>query len=849
MLKTLKGFILTASVLVSLVFFGGTYFVFSNIYSDSIKENALYVSTDLAQLTFNSMFQIMSKGWKRAQLEEFISATKKSVQDTPTEIDIYRGETVSQLFGPIMQGEMDTEVKQAFGTGAELHQAQESRIRYIFPLKAEEKCLRCHVNARIGNVLGVIDVKQDLAPLIDKAKSKFFLSLVVIAPIPFLIAFLVVVSINRKIERSITRLGQRIESVSKVSDLKNLELGEVDLGFAELNNIVQKIEQLSDKLKSVAVDKDLLEFEIRLLEKFVITSDVVKDWREYVGLLLIEINKVINAYTLFSIFKVDEEVFDLEIFWRHAPSKQTKKMLEHTVRKLLSSHPQFSGDSAVTIVHNVADASHNLADLSERDIEVQMKSLLVETPKIGGIVGIGVQADMIRDATRMLVMESILSTLLNVVGSIKAIHKYTRDLEYYATRDPLTNLYNQRLFWELFEYEIGRAGRHGYKFSLLVLDLDNFKSVNDTYGHSFGDKFLQEVAVALREVLRTEDILARYGGDEFVAILPETGAQEAAMAAKRALDAISAMAVVSPDGTVVKGSVSVGIGVYPDHATMQKDLFLFADNMMYKAKTEGKNRIGVPTEEDIVEVFRNISETSIIILNAVENRKIIPFFQPLVDSRGKQTKAVEVLSRIDLGNDKIMGAGDFVEIAEKIGVIHKMDYIVMEKALQAVQEQGFQGNIFLNLSPRALVLNEFISEARRIVAGSGIDPGRIVFEITERETIKNMNMLEKFVNNLKLEGFKLAIDDFGSGFSSFHYLKRFPIDFLKIEGDFIVNMTSSEKDMAFVRSIAMLAQELGIQTVAEYVENEDVLQSVSDIGIDLAQGYYIGRPSENLPKH
>ncbi len=849
MLKTLKGFILTASVLVSLIFFGGTYFVFSNIYTNSIKENSLYVSTDLAQLTFNSMFQIMSKGWKRAQLEEFIAATKKSVQDTPTEIDIYRGETVSQLFGPIVQGEMDTEVKKAFGTGSELRQAQESRIRYIFPLKAEEKCLRCHVNAKIGNVLGVIDVKQDLSPLIDKAKSKFFFSLVVIAPIPFLIAFLVVVSINRKIERSITRLGQRIESVTKISDLKNLELAEVDLGFAELNNIVQKIEQLSDKLKSVAVDKELLEFEIRLLEKFVITSDVVKDWREYVGLLLIEINKVINAYTLFSIFKVDKEVFDLEIFWRHAPSSQTKKMLEQTVRKLLSGHPQFSGDSAVTIVHNIADSSHNLADLNERDIEVQMKSLLVETPKIGGIVGIGVQADMIRDATRMLVMESILSTLLNVVGSIKAIHKYTRDLEYYATRDPLTNLYNQRLFWELFEYEIGRAGRHGYKFSLLVLDLDNFKTVNDTYGHSFGDKFLQDVAVALHEVLRTEDILARYGGDEFVAILPETGGQEAAMAAKRALDAISTMAVVSPDGTVVKGSVSVGIGVYPDHATAQKDLFLFADNMMYKAKTEGKNRVGVPTEEDIVEVFRNISETSIIILNAVENRKIIPFFQPLVDSRTKQTKSVEVLSRIHLDNDKIMGAGDFVEIAEKIGVIHKMDYIVMEKALEAVHEQGFRGNIFLNLSPRALVLNEFISEARRIVAGSGIDPGRIVFEITERETIKNMNMLEKFVNNLKLEGFKLAIDDFGSGFSSFHYLKRFPIDFLKIEGDFIVNMNSSEKDMAFVRSIAMLAQELGIQTVAEYVESEEVLQSVSDIGIDLAQGFYIGRPSENLPKY
>ncbi len=846
MLKTLKGFILTASALVSLIFFGGTYLVFSNIYSDSIKENALYVSSSLAHLTFSSMFQVMSKGWKRSQLEEFISSTKKSVEDTPTFIDVYRGESVSQLFQPIEQGPMDEEIAQVFREGTELRQVKEYSVRYLFPLKAEEKCLRCHENAKPGDVLGVIDIKQDLEPFIKKANYDFFLSLIVIAPVPFLIAFLVVVYINRKIDKSINILGESIESINKVSDLKNLRLEKLDLGFVELNNIVQKIEQLSNKLKSVAVDKDLLEFEIKLLEKFVITSEVVKDWREYVSLLLIEINQVINAYTLFSIFKVDEEVFDLEIFWRNTPTGPTKIMLEQSVRKLLAAHSHFTGVS-INIVHNIADSSKLLVNLNEEDIDLQIKSLLVETPKIGGIVGIGVQADMVRDETRLLVMESILSTLLNVVGSIKAIHKYTRDLEYYATRDPLTNLYNQRLFWELFEYEIGRAGRHGYKFALLVIDLDNFKSVNDTYGHGFGDLFLQEVATSLRNSLRTEDILARYGGDEFVAILPESDGQGAATTAKRILDAINTMTVMSPDGTSVKGSVSVGIGIYPDHAAEQKDLFLFADNMMYKAKSEGKNRIGVPTEEDVVEVFRHISETSIIILNAVENRDIIPYFQPLVSTKTGKTDAVEVLSRIRLGDGRIMGAGEFVEVAEKMGIIHKLDYIVMEKALQTVQEQGFPGNIFINLSPRALVLNEFVAESRRIVADSRIDPGRIVFEITERETIKNMNMLEKFVNNLKMEGFKLAIDDFGSGFSSFHYLKRFPIDFLKIEGDFIVNMIKNEKDRALVRSISLLAQELGIKTVAEYVEDEEVMQSVCKTGIDLAQGFHIGRPSENLP--
>ena len=849
MLKSLKGFILIVTVMISLTFFGGTYFIFSRIYTGSISENAHKVSASLAQHTFNSMFQIMSKGWERAELEEFIASTKKSVEDTPIDINIYRGETVTQLFGPIEQGEMDAQIMKAFREGMELRQSNDATTRYVFPLKAEQKCLGCHVNAKAGTVLGVIDVKQNLAPFIGKAKYQFFLSLIVLAPVPFLAALLMVLFVNRRIGRSIGKLGKSIDSITKVSDLQYLELEEFNLSFSELNEVAGKFKELSGKLKSIAVDKDLLEFEIRLLEKFVITSGVIKDWHEYVSLLLTKINKVITTYSLFSIFKVDEGVFELVIFWHHEPSSQTKALLEKVVRKLLAENPLFSDESAIAIVHKVSDSTRNLRDLSESDIEKQMRSLLVETPKIGDIVGIGVQADLISEDTRKLVMGSILSTLLNVVGSIKAIHKYTCELEYYATRDPLTKLYNQRMFWDLFEYEIGRSRRHSHKFALMVIDMDNFKSVNDTYGHSFGDTFLQKIADVMREALRTEDILTRYGGDEFVVILPETSEDEATTCAKRMIDAICSMNVATLDGTIVRGTVSIGLGVYPDHAAEKKDLFMFADNMMYKAKSEGRNRIGIPTEDDVIESFRHTSATSIIVMNAVENkdRDIVPYFHPLVDTRTRKIEAVEVLGRIRLGDGEILEAGEFIEIAEKIGVIHKFDYIILEKALQVVRNQNFQGNIFLNLSPRALTLNAYIPEVRRIVSESEIDPGRIIFEITERETIKKMALLETFVRNLKMEGYKLAIDDFGSGFSSFNYLKRFPVDYLKIEGDFIVNMTSSERDMAFVRSISMLARELGILTVAEYVENEEVLRSVSDIGIDLAQGYFISKPSADLP--
>ncbi len=845
-MKTLKGFILAASIFVSIIFFGGTYLVVSQIYDKSVKENALYVSNTLAELTFSSMFQVMNKGWKRAQLEEFIASTRKAVADTPTTIEVFRGEGVSQLFGVIPQENMDEAIKNAFQNGAPVMRESAAGVRYVYPIKAQDKCLRCHENAGLDEVLGVIDVRQDLTPFISKAKNQFLFYLLLLAPIPLIIALLVVLRVNRKIEDSMAVLEDSIERVNKVSDLRTLELGEIRTGFGEFDRIFHKVEELTGKLKSVAVDKDLLEFEIKLLEKFVITSEVVKDWRDYVSRLLIDINTIINAYTLFSIFKVDDEIFDLEIFWRSAPSDKTKSMLERTIHDTMQENPHFAGITSINIVHNIAHSGGPEIHLEESDIEVQVKSLLVEAPKIGGIVGIGVQAEIVRDETRFLVMESILSTLLNVVGSVKAIYKYTKDLEYYATRDPLTNLYNQRVFWEMLEYEKGRAERHHYKFALLMIDLDNFKTVNDTYGHAFGDKFLREFAGLLKKVLRTEDIIARYGGDEFVAILPESDLEQAASITTRLLEAINASFLPGPDGTNVKGTASIGLAVFPDHADEQKDLFLFADNMMYKAKAQGKSRVSIPTEEDMLEVFRDIGEKSIIIINAVEEKKVIPFFQPILNVKEKRVEAVEVLSRIELADGRILGAIEFVEIAEKMGIIHKMDYIIMEKALQTVQESGYQGLVFLNLSPRALVLNEFLHEARRIVTNSGIAPERIVLEITERDTVRNMALLERFVNDLKMEGFKLAIDDFGSGFSSFHYLKHFPIDVLKIEGDFIANMLKDGKDRAFVKSISMLAQELGIRTVAEYVESEEVLESVAASGIDLAQGYHIGRPMPKL---
>lgn len=844
--KTLKGFILTAALLVSLVLFLGTYFVTMQVYNSAIKDNAITFSKSLAEETFNDMFQIMRRGWSRAELEEFLTSLHNTSEETPYSLKIFRGDIVSDLFGPISQTAMDNTVIETFNKGQPRTTETVEGIRYTYPLKARDECLRCHTNAQPDNVLGVIEVTHELKPLVDKGKSKLLLPLLLIAPLPFIVALLIALFMEKKLSTTLSSLSKKIDNIHKLSDLNRIAVKDIDLGFTEFNHIFEQVHSLGKKLQTVAVDKDLLEFEIRLLEKFVITSDVVRDWRKYICSLLVEIHPVLKAYTFFSAFKIDEELFDLEIFWVRPPSWETKATMERAIKELLLKSGNFDQLSLSNFNHNIAQPDADPIELGDTDISIQTKSIALDSRNIDGMVGIGISAATINEATYKLVIDSTLSTLLNLVASVKAIYKYTKDLEHYATRDPLTNLYNQRLFWEMLENEVHRAERHGYQFSLLVIDLDNFKSLNDSYGHSFGDHFLIAFSEAAQQALRTDDIFARYGGDEFVVILPETDQQDAQVIAERILDYINHHTLSDPHGNPVTTTVSIGTAVYPEHATDIKDLFMFADNMMYKAKAEGKNQVGIPSEHEVLEVFRNIGEKSIIISNAIEQKSIIPHFQPIMNVQNNELAAVEVLSRIQLENGEMLGAHEFIEISEKMGVINKLDQVVMENAFHTINENGYHGLIFLNLSPRSLMLSDLVNNTKSLAEKYNIPLGNIVFEITERDTVHNIESLEMNLRHLNSEGFKLAIDDFGSGFSSFHYLKRFPIDFVKIEGDFIRNMANDPRDAAFVKSIANLAHELKIDVIAEYVENEEVLDHVRGAGIKFAQGNFIGKP-KNTP--
>lgn len=856
--NSIKRLIMSGAIVASLFLFALSYLVASNIFERVLTQNAQKGAITLSQLTFDKMYEIMSQGWNRQQLNEFIDQTQQAYSRSNIKIEIYRGDKVKAVYGDIKQDispQVLSWVTPVFRAGeASTHAQQDIRIT-LLPLKAEGRCLSCHANAQVGDVLGIMHIEQDLGQEISEAKTRFFWFFLMLLPLPIFMAYLIGLKLTGVLNRAIGTLHSQIQQIQKVRDLKEMSPQSLLSEYREFEQLGKEFQALAEKLQTVAVDRDILEFEIQLLDKFIITSEVVKDWKEHINYLINEMTKILPMYALFVVFRTDdEERFAMEIFWAGHPTASMKAIFEESARAQIKNHPILRLDPTIDVHHSIADDNRHLTE-DMTQIDLQTKSLMLETPKIGGVVGIGVQSLIGQDLTRAMVIESILTTLINVVGSIKAINKYTHELEYYATRDPLTNLFNQRVFNELLDYEMGRAARKDYHFSLMVLDFDNFKNINDRFGHAFGDLMLQSFAHHVHEVLRPGDMFGRYGGDEFVILLPETGLEQAYTVAQRVLIAIRDIEEIAHNNQKVHVSCSIGIASYPQHAQTTKDLFVVADNMMYKSKHIGKDQISIPTEDELHDLYHRNTEKTSFLLDVLANESCIEaHFQPIlnINKSPPEVDVHELLMRIR-HNGKLVTAQEFIDVAESMGIVHKLDYILIKQAFKKMHESNYSGLLFINLSPKAMILNEFINQVKMLAHDFGISPNRIVFELTERETVRNISLLEKFVRDLKFEGFRFAIDDFGSGFSSFHYLKHFPIDYLKIEGEFISNMLNDRIDHAFVESTVTLAKSIGIQTVAEFIEDQQTLEAVKKLGIQYAQGYFIGRAEpefmQQAPQH
>ncbi len=587
-----------------------------------------------------------------------------------------------------------------------------------------------------------------------------------------------------------------------------------------------------------------LSFQTRLISELQVTDDLPKTWRECIRNIVRSAADITEICFAFAVHWFDNAKPSLEIIWPCSPRQEMMKAAEAL---LISS---LERESSPTLYDEVK-ASHTVLDevcMPDTAVDVIELSIKRFSSKMlpSGFVGLGLRKSRIKDYADRVAVEGINSSLAGIICSLAAIRAYTLEIERFATRDPLTGLYNQVAFWDMLEYETERSRRHVYSFALLVMDLDNFKAVNDTYGHDLGDSLLKDMASLIKGAVRKGDIPARYGGDKFAAILPVCDEEQAHSVAGRIMDAVRRFSITLPDGTHIHQTFSIGISVFPYHAASARDLFLMAETMVVQAKASGKDRICSPSNQQAAVDLRHIGEKNIMILNAIERHAVVPYFQPIIGVKDGRVEAYEVLTRISTP-ERIISASEFVETAESMGAIAKLDYQLIEGAFELVKKTGYSGRLFLNLSPKALIISDFMPTVRKLLDSYHIEPSRMVFEITERDTVRNMRLIENFIKDLRLEGFRFAIDDFGAGYSSFQYIKTFSIDYIKIDGEFIRNMAEKGTvERAIVASVTSLAKGLGIKTIAEYVESADIMSEVDSVGIDYAQGYYISYPSPVL---
>ena len=581
-----------------------------------------------------------------------------------------------------------------------------------------------------------------------------------------------------------------------------------------------------------------------LLDRLIDATGRSKAWEEAVDGVLTALNDIVDVPFVLHAEMLAGSSFDVEVVWRRRPEASDQERIERKILEQLIDVRRLDEGERVEIRSRVIN-------VEEPEAEIAFDTLVIRTEfirhsnKSRGFVGLAFPEENPQKERRIETRSA--KKILEVLEALRVVCGNSRKAEYSEKSDPLTNMPNQRMFWELLDYEVGRSERHSGCFSILFFDLDNFRHINEAFGIEEANRYLTAYATLLSDLMNQGEMVARYGGDEFVMILPGKERQEAEEVASKILGRTTTFSVQGKEGKGdMRTSVSIGMSTFPVHARSSRDLFMIAENTMRRAKQLGKNNIMVPNKDDVADVYRSHSEKILIIQKAVSEKTVEPYFQPIATTSDPTPIAYEVLMRIPF-EGRIIPANEVIDVAEGSGIVSQLDLIVMEKAFAKVIEKGFDGKLFLNMSPKSMLLAPHVSNIKAMLRNSKINPKNVVFEITERETIRNAAVLEKFVREMKTLGVGIALDDFGSGFSSMVSLKLFPVDYIKIEGSFIQELTSKATiDKAIVASIATLARETGINVIAEAVESREIMEIVHDIGIRYVQGWFIGKPEKEM---
>jgi diguanylate cyclase (GGDEF)-like protein/PAS domain S-box-containing protein len=426
--------------------------------------------------------------------------------------------------------------------------------------------------------------------------------------------------------------------------------------------------------------------------------------------------------------------------------------------------------------------------------------------------------------------------------------RFESQLKYLADHDVLTGLFNRRRFEEELARQVAYTQRYGGGAALL-LDLDNFKYINDVLGHQGGDELIRSVAGLLRQRLRETDVLARLGGDEFAILLPQVGREHAEEMAKRLVHAVRGHTVVAAERPI-RVTTSVGVTVLGEAELTAEEVLVEADIAMYEAKEAGRDRHAIYTPEVGSRMRRKAGMPwTDRIRAALADDGFLLYYQPILDLASGDVSQYELLLRMRGEEDgDVVLPGAFLPPAERFGLIRDIDRWVVHEAIQLLARLEQKGSnlellLEINLSGKSVGDPELPKLIARDLAEAGLDPTKLIFEITETAAIANMEDAAKFARGLNQLGCRFALDDFGAGFGSFYYLKYLPLDYLKIDGDFIEKLASSPVDQRMVKAMVDVARGLEMKTIAEYVGDDESVRLLRDFGVDYAQGFHVGKPA------
>lgn len=413
---------------------------------------------------------------------------------------------------------------------------------------------------------------------------------------------------------------------------------------------------------------------------------------------------------------------------------------------------------------------------------------------------------------------------------------YQSTIEHLAYHDPITGLPNRRMLREQADQFLAQSQRAGREATLIYLDLDRFKEVNDTLGHEAGDELLVQVARRIQNCVRSGDLLARLGGDEFAILLGETTIEGATDAARRVLAVLQQPFTVAD--TTLRIGASLGLGVYPRDGNNLDDLMRVADIAMYRAKEHGTGLMFYSPELD-----RYSRERLILIQDlreALAGGEIYLEYQPILDTHRKRWIKVEALARWKHPLRGPISPVTFIPLAEETGLIRDLDHLVLEKACYEASLLGL--SVAVNISPRTLYDSSFVDMVSAALEKSALKPEHLHLEITETALIQNLPRAVQHLSALRQLGVRIALDDFGVGHTSMSYLKDLPIDLLKIDRSFISGIGRDTREEAILRTILLLGEGLGLRTVAEGVETAEQIAWLQERGCHLLQGFGIARP-------